>query len=207
MKKFIIGASLAAIVTIPAIAIAQADKPEHRWPETRAEVQAQVAERFGKMDANKDGAVTRAEFDAVRAKMKAERDARRTERREEMFAKLDADKSGQLSKAEFAARPDRPEGMGKPGDDRGPGMRGHGHHGGKHRGHGGMGMGMGGPGGGDWFDRLDVNKDGKVTLAEATAKPLALFDKADANKDGKVTPEERKAAFETMRAEWKAKRG
>lgn len=54
--------------------------------------------------------------------------------------------------------------------------------------HGGMMMGR------DLFTKADANKDGKVTLSEATGKALEMFDRADANKDGTVTPEERRAA-------------
>jgi Ca2+-binding EF-hand superfamily protein len=107
-----------------------------------------------------------------------------------MFARLDTDKNGQLSQQEFATRPEGERGGWK--------GRGKGHHGGM------MGMGRGGEG---WFERMDANKDGKVTLAEATAMPLAMFDKADTNKDGTLSPEEREAAHEKMRQEWKAKRG
>ena len=200
MKKYIIGASVAALMAVPALAWQMGEHHGPKGPTTRAEAQAKVQERFAKIDANKDGAITQAEFDAHRTAMKAEWQAKRAERRAEMFAKLDADKNGQLSKAEFSApRPDRGE-----GHDMGEGEHRGGHRGGHHRG-GGM-MGMGGMGGGDWFARLDANKDGKVTLAEASAQALAMFDKADANKDGTLTPEERKAAWETMRAEWKAKR-
>ncbi|MEO6113277.1 MAG: hypothetical protein ABIP07_02350, partial [Sphingomicrobium sp.] len=39
----------------------------------------------------------------------------------------------------------------------------------------------------------DTNKDGRITLAEAEAMALQHFDKMDANRDGKVTPEERRA--------------
>jgi Ca2+-binding EF-hand superfamily protein len=158
-------------------------------PQTRTQVQAKIKEHFAKVDANKDGAITKAEADAARAAMKAEWQKKRGERRAEMFGKLDTDKNGQLSQAEFnAPRSDRAKNDG----ERGGKWRGHrgGHHG---------GMGMGRMGGG-MFERLDANKDGKVTLAEASAKRLEMFDKADANKDGTVTPEEREAAWGAMRA-------
>ena len=197
MKKLIIGASVAALMAVPALAWQMGEHHGPKGPTTRAEVQAKVQERFAKADTNKDGAITQAEFDVSRNAMKAKWQAKRAEHRAEMFAKLDSDKNGQLSKAEFSApRPDRGEGKGEGGH--------RGHMGGHHR-MGGM-MGMGGMGG-DWFARIDANKDGKVTLAEASAEALAHFDKADTNKDGTLTPEERKAAWETMRAEWKAKRG
>jgi hypothetical protein len=57
------------------------------------------------------------------------------------------------------------------------------------------------------FTMADTNKDGVVTQAEATQAALARFDKVDANKDGTISDTERMAARETMRAEWKAKKG
>jgi hypothetical protein len=192
MKKYLIGASIAALLAVPALAFQQGEHGGPKGPETRAQVEAKVKERFAKVDANHDGVITQAEFDAHREAMKAEWQKKRGELRTELFAKLDTDKNGQLSPAEFSApRPDLPEG------DRGS------HHGrGRHD-----GMGMKAGMGGDWFARLDANKDGKVTLAEAEAKALQMFDKADANHDGTVTPEERKAAWQSMRAEWMKKRG
>jgi Ca2+-binding EF-hand superfamily protein len=44
------------------------------------------------------------------------------------------------------------------------------------------------------LQRLDGNKDGKVSPAEFSAVALAAFDRMDANKDGTVSPEEKQAA-------------
>jgi hypothetical protein len=58
--------------------------------------------------------------------------------------------------------------------------------------------------------RMDTDKDGLLSKAELQAaqqKQLDVFDRADANKDGKLSAEERKAFHETMRAEYKARRG
>jgi Ca2+-binding EF-hand superfamily protein len=57
------------------------------------------------------------------------------------------------------------------------------------------------------FDRLDADKDGRVSLAEASTHALALFDRADANRDGTVTPEERRAAWQRFREERQGRRG
>jgi hypothetical protein len=57
------------------------------------------------------------------------------------------------------------------------------------------------PGGG--MMRLDANHDGVVTRAEMIAEADARFAAMDTNKDGKVTPEERDAAREAMRAQWR----
>jgi hypothetical protein len=190
-KKIIIGASLGALLAIPALG--QMGRPDWNSAQTRAQVQAKVQQHFVAVDANKDGRVTKAEADAFQARHRAERDTKRGERRAERFTKLDTDRNGQLSPQEFAARPER-DGHGGQGPHHG--MRG-GHRGGMH----GM-KGMRG----DMFAAMDANKDGMVTLAEASARPLAMFDRADANKDGTVTPQERKAAFQAMRGQWKGQR-
>lgn len=46
-----------------------------------------------------------------------------------------------------------------------------------------------------WFDRSDEDGNGRVTLAEATARPLELFGMADANGDGVVSVTERNLAM------------
>lgn len=200
---WIIGAALAATLAAAGYAQARPDGP----PKTRAEVQERIADRFKKADANGDGYVTRAEFDAAREAMKAKFATRREEHRDKMFAMLDTNKDGQLSKQEFdAPRPHR-DGMGGP---EGPGDReggkGRGHHDGGMM-HRGMAMMMMGPRGDGWFDRADANHDGKVSLAEASASALAMFDKVDANHDGTISPEEHEAAREAMRARWREHRG
>ena len=198
-KKLVIGASLAALLALPVLA---AEMHAHRGhgpqgPETRAEVVAKVKERFAAADLNHDGVLTREEFDQAREVMKAKFAEHRAERRDERFASMDTNKDGQISKAEYdtagAARA-RKWKEAEAGADGKP-MRFHG----RHRGFGGGMMG------GDMFARMDANKDGKVTLAEAEAMPLAMFDKADTNHDGAVTPQERAAAHKAMRDAWKAK--
>ena len=224
-KLMIGGGALVATVSVAGLAVA-ADAPPPppghmmKMPETRAEVQAMVAEHFKMIDANKDGFVTRDEMAAAREKMrtemKAKFEAARTERRAEMFAKLDANKDGSISKAEFTAPPPKPEGApdmpppppgGPEGRDgmRGPG--GPGDHGKMHGGRGGRFGHGGGPRGGGmfgerWFDKADVNNDNKVSLAEAQAQPLAMFDKADTNHDGKLIDAEKQAARQAMRGGW-----
>lgn len=53
------------------------------------------------------------------------------------------------------------------------------------------------------FHLVDADKDGKVTLAEATSGALARFDRMDANKDGKITAQERRDGMKQMREEWR----
>ena len=54
--------------------------------------------------------------------------------------------------------------------------------------------------GDDKLDRLDADKDGKITAAEYTAGSKTAFDKLDANADGKVTAAEMDAAYATSKA-------
>lgn len=45
-----------------------------------------------------------------------------------------------------------------------------------------------------WFERADTDGDGRVTLREATERPLGLFDMADTNGDSVVSVEEKRLA-------------
>jgi hypothetical protein len=51
------------------------------------------------------------------------------------------------------------------------------------------------------FEMADANRDGRVTLQEATNAALRHFDTADVNRDGRLTPEERMQMHQRMRAE------
>ena len=165
----------------------------------RGEVQTMVRTHFARMDADKDGAITTAEIAELKAThgkhgaMKMHHGAMRDPAA--AFDRLDANKDGSISRDEFAKGREvriekrivmREGGAGaeaKPGAKRE--MRMH-HMGGK----GGMGGGMGG---GHMIIMADTDKDGRITLAEAEAMALRHFDKMDTNRDGKVTPEERRA--------------
>ena len=185
MKKFTLAAATAALA-MTATALIAAPGDAKRGPDangdgvmTRAEVQAQVAERFAKADANGDGTLNEADKAA---------------RTGQMFDKIDTDKNGSISRAEFIAAH---SGMGSdhegmdhgkmdgPGKDR-PGMAG-------------RRMGAGG-GGGRMLRMADANNDGAITRAEATDAALKSFDRMDANKDGQVTKTERQAAMQAMGA-------
>jgi Ca2+-binding EF-hand superfamily protein len=120
-----------AIVASPTLAQNRHDMPDR--PVTRAEVIAQIKQNFDMLDANHDGVVTQAEFDAYRANAQPE-----------------------------------------------------------------TGGGPFGHIGAHWFERADAKGDGRVTLAEAEARPLQMFDMADANKDGVVSVQERQAAMAMM---------
>ncbi|QNM81791.1 calcium-binding protein [Sphingomonas sabuli] len=135
-------------------------------PVTRAAMLEKVQSHFAKLDADRNGVVTAAEMDAMRA----QHQGRMGQRGEKRFDRLDANDDQAISKAEFDAA------HAKMGDHRGKGMR------------------MGGMGGRMIMRMADANKDGNVSLQEATAAAATHFDQADANRDGTLTREEMRAA-------------
>lgn len=187
MKKNLMLLALgASLVAVPAIAMPGGPKGDANAEWTRAQAQTQANEVFAKMDMNRDG-----KLDA------SDRAAQRSQRQEARFAALDANKDGSVSKAEWdkhgadrlaksqQRRAERTERVATGGaDSEKPQMRRHfGRKGGGH--HGMMRGGMRG--------------DQSMTQAEFVAKSLDRFDKLDTNKDGKVTREERTAARAAMR--------
>ena len=156
---------------------------------TRAEVQAKVAEHFARADANRDGAVTKAEADAAAQAFRSQRAERAKERRDERgertFEALDSNRDGSISRSEWdAGQAQREQRIANRGE-RGPKRAG------LHRGMGGLG--------GHMFEMADGNRDGRVTLQEAQAAALKHFDMVDANHDGQITPEERMQMHQRMR--------
>lgn len=133
---------------------------------SRAEVTAQVDKHFTRMDADGDGAIT-TEDRATRMEARGER----------RFERFDANSDGAISRAEWDARQDA----------RAERREHRGHRGGKMRGlraH---------------LTAADANKDGMVTKAEAQAGALALFGRFDANQDGNLSAAEREAAHAAFR--------
>ena len=188
MKKLVlIAAACGAALAIPVLA--QHDGSMRKMmmePMTKAAAEARVKERFALADADRDGFLTEAEVAGAHQK-------RMAERQDQHFAMMDANRDGSISRAEFdAGHADRAAMRGGRGPGAGMMMREQG---------GGHGMG-----GGNLLLRADANKDGKVSLSEAMAKPMARFEGADANKDGTLTPEERKAARQQRRMERREKR-
>jgi Ca2+-binding EF-hand superfamily protein len=212
MKTFLISATAiaAVIAVVPALAqtppAASAPHPmEMRMhmqmqPMTRAQVTQMVQEHFAKLDANKDGFVTKAEMDSAHEQMRSKITAKVEQRMGEhdgampdrgaMFDRFDSNHDGSISREEFmAAKPMMEEHrviVMKGGD-----------------GHAMMGMGMHRMGmrfGGHMFERADANNDGRVSLQEATNAALAHFDAADTNHDGTVSVEEMRAAHKAMMA-------
>ncbi|WP_324749566.1 EF-hand domain-containing protein [Sphingomonas sp. LY54] len=179
-----IGSATLMLAAIPAFAQSDA-RPAGEM--TRAAVEAQVRDAFARVDTNRDGFVTQPEGEASRAVARAGRQEQRSERRDALFARLDANKDGSISRAEFdAPRGDRAEKRGERREARGE-RRAH---------RGGQGFVRFG---GKAFERFDGNKDGRVSLQEATAQALARFDRIDANRDGTISADERRAAFQARR--------
>lgn len=195
MKKLLIGGAALALA-VPALAqVAPAVAPQMQHAmkiQTRADVQAKVAEHFARMDTNRDGFVTKAEADAAgqafRGKRAEKRGERSAEWRGQAFERLDTNRDGAITRAEWdaaqAQRQQRVAARDQNGDGR-PDGAWHGH----------RGMGAFG---GHMFEMADANRDGRVSLQEAQAAALQHFDMVDANRDGRITPEERMQMHQRM---------
>jgi Ca2+-binding EF-hand superfamily protein len=70
---------------------------------TKAQFQQNVDSRFGAVDSNKDGSLTKAEITAAQAKALQQAQAMEAKRIDAEFKKLDTNKDNQLSLAEFKA--------------------------------------------------------------------------------------------------------
>lgn len=172
MKRYILPGLAAAAFVTGAVAYAQTERgpgprghmmfdlldADKDGTVTRAEATAAVEKKFAEADTNKDGVISDAEREAMRGRM-----------HDMMFQRMDSDKNGQISREEFRAAHEK---MGAAGG----GHRGH---------HGGMGRG----------GMMKAN----ATRAEVVAQAQAMFDRVDANRDGKITTAERDAAHETMK--------
>ncbi len=214
MSKCLLGAAAAAVAVALSPAIAQTAAPAphaqiHHAPmraHTRAEVGAHVQKMFQRLDSNRDGFITKAEIEARKGDRRAKRAERhgatgdRTAHRAAMFDKLDSNRDGSISRDEFARAPNREQRRvvirDHQGQERNLQVPGHG---GAHamRGMRGMHMGLGGR----MFDMADANRDGRVTLQEATAAAYRHFDMADVNRDGQITRDERIQMHQRMRTE------
>ena len=185
MKKLVIlGAAAVALVATPVIAQLGQGRQQGA---TRAQVQAKVGAMFARVDANRDGFVTKAEGQAFRTAVRGDRRADRSERREARFARLDANRDGSISRAEFMT-PRRAEDRAERRENRMERRAERRERKMERRANRGLRMGA------RAFERMDANKDGRVSLAEATALRLQRFDRIDANRDGRITREERRAA-------------
>jgi hypothetical protein len=210
MNKLLWGGAMAAVMVGIAPALAQTRAPapvapmvqNHAWQgraavQTRAEVAAHVRTMFDHLDSNRDGSVTKVEADAAKAMLGGRMKhggGGQMAGQGAMFNRLDGNHDGAVSRAEFdaahAQHQQRMASHDQDGDGRPDGRRMGGRHG-----KGAMG--------GRMFEAADGNRDGRVTLQEATNAALRHFDTADVNRDGQLTPEERKHMHQRMRGEHK----
>ncbi len=149
----------------------------------RADIQTRVETQFAKRDANRDGFLTAEEMTRRGGMMMRPMGGPQAMRDPNVaFDRLDANRDGLISRDEFArAREVRIE-----------------KHAGMKQQHGMRGGG--GMTGARMLKMADANRDGRVSLAEATTGALRHFDMMDSNRDGRVTPEERAAGRAQMRA-------
>jgi Ca2+-binding EF-hand superfamily protein len=174
-----------------------------------AEMQARHAERFARLDLNRDGLLVQDEVKAARQQLKADRQQaraagqeqrsqrqeRRAARLNTMFARRDLNRDGFLVESELGQRGgqrlarldadrdgrlSRAELLGARHGARPPRT----------------GAGRGAEGGG-MFVRLDTNQDGSLTRAEFDAQLRGRFERLDSDRDGFITRDERRAARAT----------
>jgi hypothetical protein len=124
---------------------------------------------FARLDANKDGQITRAEAEAARAARIARKGEQQPAQAQavaygNLFARADTNRDGANTQAESVAVPQALGNAARQGLRRG---------------------------GGRMFAAGDTNKDGRVSLAEVQQLTLQRFDRLDLNRDGTVTPAER----------------
>lgn len=151
---------------------------------TRADIQTRVQAQFAKRDANRDGFLTTEELGRRGGGVNNRRMGGQQAQRDPnaAFDRMDTNRDGALTRDEFArARDVRVERRAAMTQQRG--MRG----------------GGGGMMGAAMLRMADANRDGRVSLAEATSGALRHFDMVDTNRDGRITPEERAAGRAHMR--------
>jgi Ca2+-binding EF-hand superfamily protein len=130
--------------------------------------------RIEDMDANKDGTITRQEFEATIAQRETERRAKANAWHGQAFDRLDPNKDGRITREEMDAVRER--GMAKYKEkvmER---------------------RAAGGGGRGQPDIQAYLTRDGKISRDEWLARPDPMFDNGDANKDGRLTREEAAAA-------------
>lgn len=156
---------------------------------TKEEIVAYRTAQFEAADKNKDGYL---EGDEIRTFLINRRLAMRDadgdgkisakefgERRAERFKALDTNKDGSLTADELmAARDKRMKRLTKPGERRA-----------KRRGHRGKRFAR------MWMYRMDLNKDGRISLAEYNLRGDRMFLAFDLNSDGSITKIEMRQRF------------
>lgn len=179
MNKTMIATAALLAATAAAAQVAPAAPGARDGGQTRTEVVERVRTMFARLDADRDGAITQAEVQALRGQGQARRMTRKADpaRRAQAFDRLDANRDNMISRDEWA----RAEAMrGQRQAARGEGAPG-----------AGQRMAMRGRMGGAMLRQADTNNDQRITLQEAESAALQRFDRADADRDGRITVEER----------------
>lgn len=179
----------------PATAPAPVARPMQDKVMTRTEAVQMVRQRFGKVDADRNGIITTAEIDGLRTKMR--RDFKGMRDPNAAFDRLDDNKDGAISREEFSeAREERVERRIERREKRAE--AGNSPKEGKHIRRHVMRMHGGDRFAGRMLIMADTNSDGMISMGEAEALALQHFEQMDADKDGRVTPEERRAGRRLM---------
>lgn len=192
---------LAAALTLAGAAWAQDARPGSRVDAdgdrrvSLVEMQAAQAQRFARLDANRDGRLTREERRAGRDAVRTERARRRADREAAMLARRDVDRDGVLSPAEAPAR------LAERFDQFDADRNGRLTAGELQAGRAALrASGKVRPAGGE-RSRADADGDGAITRAEAEAEVRTRFARMDANRDGVLTQDERRAHRQRRRGQ------
>ena len=195
MTKILMGAGLLLAATAAGAQLAPTAPIAPRdGVQTRAEVVERTRAMFARVDTNRDGFITQEEGQALRGQMRERMGERRGQRiaegrgagRAQMFDRLDQNRDNVISRDEW----DRAEAT--RGERRAESRRG------------GMRaerMAMRGRMGGAMLRMADTNRDQRISLAEAQAAAVQRFDRVDLNRDGRVTREERQQARQQRQAQ------
>ena len=170
------------------ISKAEADSASHSRRAHRTQrVEMRGTAIFDRLDTNKDGIVTRLEAEPFFASGQVDiahsgpGDAQPRRDGDALVSRHDSNRDGSITRAEFEA-----------------GRAQHAQNVARRR----QSAGMRHPGlGGRMFETADANKDGRVSLAEASSAASAHFDAADTNRDGIVSPVEMRQARKVLAPE------
>ncbi|SFD47837.1 EF hand [Sulfitobacter brevis] len=179
---------------------------------TPDEMQAHAQARFAKVDTNGDGFLDAEEMKAAgeaRAQMRSDKMAEAApERAAMMLEQFDADKDGSLNSDELTAMAKEHMGKGRMGKGHmGMGHMGKDHEGKNHEGKGDDANGRDGKGNkgdrhgkmmGKMMERMDADKDGKLSMDEMQARhdPAKMLERLDTDKNGSLSAEEFAKAHE-----------
>jgi Ca2+-binding EF-hand superfamily protein len=184
MKKVLLGSGLllAATATAAGAQVAPyAQAGARDGVQTRTEVVERARTMFSRVDANRDGFVTMEEGRASRAQMGQRRGGNQAGRAQQ-FERLDTNRDNVISRDEFArAQEVRGQRAGQRAAQRG------------------QRMAMRGRMSGAMLRAADANRDQRISLIEAETAALQRFDRVDLNRDGRVTRDERQQARQQRR--------